>query len=207
MLSVSCLHHSTPLPFGQRPDIPRGLRGAPDLGWDSKREDSERAARVRAYPTPPMSGSPPLPPRVAHEANEYGEGPSRHPGALIQDVYRDRAAQLQHPDSQRRLPPPLAGPLVYQREPQRVPYAAPRHPGEALQQAPPYPPQESHMSRPDLYQHQYVATAGPSSEGSYAMASRGVAPENQSFTSPKSQRKAKGHVASACVPCKRAHLR
>lgn len=25
--------------------------------------------------------------------------------------------------------------------------------------------------------------------------------------SPKPQRKTKGHVASACVPCKRAHLR
>lgn len=29
----------------------------------------------------------------------------------------------------------------------------------------------------------------------------------QSSASPKSQRKTKGHVASACVPCKRAHIR
>ena len=27
------------------------------------------------------------------------------------------------------------------------------------------------------------------------------------LTSPKAQRRTKGHVASACMPCKRAHLR
>ncbi|UNI21656.1 hypothetical protein JDV02_007628 [Purpureocillium takamizusanense] len=204
MLSVSCSHHATPHPFGHRPDITRGSRGAPDLGWDSKREESERAARVRAYPTPPMSGSPPLPPRIVHEANEYGEGPSRHSGSLAQDVYRDRAAPPQHVDAQLRLPPPLAG---YQREPQRVPYVVSRYPGESLQQTPSYASPESHLSRPELYQHQHVAAAGPSSEASYAMVNRGGAPDNQPFASPKSQRKAKGHVASACVPCKRAHLR
>ncbi|KAG4424685.1 hypothetical protein IFR04_002218 [Cadophora malorum] len=31
--------------------------------------------------------------------------------------------------------------------------------------------------------------------------------EPADFQSPKQQRKTKGHVASACVPCKRAHLR
>jgi hypothetical protein len=31
--------------------------------------------------------------------------------------------------------------------------------------------------------------------------------EGPTQSSPKLQRKTKGHVASACVPCKRAHLR
>lgn len=32
-------------------------------------------------------------------------------------------------------------------------------------------------------------------------------PDASQYTSPKLLRKTKGHVASSCVPCKRAHLR
>merc|ERR1712000_322120 len=43
--------------------------------------------------------------------------------------------------------------------------------------------------------------------GPFSAPERAPIREPADFQSPKSQRKAKGHVASACVPCKRAHLR
>jgi hypothetical protein len=53
----------------------------------------------------------------------------------------------------------------------------------------------------------YVPPAVPGVSSPYASSARPSIIENQPMTSPKSQRKTKGHVASACVPCKRAHLR
>jgi hypothetical protein len=43
--------------------------------------------------------------------------------------------------------------------------------------------------------------------GPFLGSDRGTIAEAPGYTSPKTQRKTKGHVASACVPCKRAHLR
>ncbi|KAF4425193.1 Transcription activator of gluconeogenesis ERT1 [Fusarium austroafricanum] len=53
----------------------------------------------------------------------------------------------------------------------------------------------------------YIPPGIPGAPSPYASSVRPSVVENQPMTSPKSQRKTKGHVASACVPCKRAHLR
>ncbi|KAF3350353.1 hypothetical protein VdG2_01489 [Verticillium dahliae VDG2] len=47
----------------------------------------------------------------------------------------------------------------------------------------------------------------PPSTQTYAGPTSQAPEDTQPFASPKSQRKTKGHVASACVPCKKAHLR
>ena len=68
-----------------------------------------------------------------------------------------------------------------------LPYTS--HPTLTLSSQPPYHP----IAGPKCATNGQVESRDPSSEPSY--------------TSPKSLRKTKGHVASACVPCKRAHLR
>ncbi|QUC20183.1 uncharacterized protein UV8b_04424 [Ustilaginoidea virens] len=71
-----------------------------------------------------------------------------------------------------------------------------------------YSPRDSSGLSHDLSPQSYMATPGSSSFAGQQVAGGGSnAVENQSMNSPKSLRKSKGHVASACVPCKRAHLR
>ncbi|KND93128.1 hypothetical protein TOPH_02196 [Tolypocladium ophioglossoides CBS 100239] len=207
MLSIRRPFHITSPPLGQRPGVPYLASGAPDLGWETKRAESEASARSRAYPSPPMSGSPPLPPKAAREANERGEGPALYSSALPQDVYRERPTQQPPADHRQHLPPPVPVSRLYPQEPSRGPYSFQRPREEPMPQTPLYSPQQPHGVPHGVYQQEYTASAGPSSEGSYSVTSRASGLENQSYTSPKSQRKTKGHVASACVPCKRAHLR
>ncbi|KAK1256111.1 hypothetical protein MKX07_008370 [Trichoderma sp. CBMAI-0711] len=52
----------------------------------------------------------------------------------------------------------------------------------------------------------YLNSASSTSEA-YPVPDRPQAADSRPLTSPKTQRKTKGHVASACVPCKKAHLR
>ncbi|PHH65289.1 hypothetical protein CDD81_2701 [Ophiocordyceps australis] len=247
MVSVGSPFETAQLRLGQQQRMGNS-KLAPDLGWaDSKGEQGESvvSARIRAYPSPPMSGSPPLPPRAPREADEYPSAVCRDPeqddGNTEQRRQRQFSSHMrrqeqhqehqQHQFQQQRhlqrhlnhqwhqLPPPpppqhaSSGALSrsYPTDASRGSFGL-QPSDEAMPPTPLYSPQQPHrvphqLSYPYPPQHLIMTTPGASAELAYSMANRTSALENQSFTSPKSQRKTKGHVASACVPCKRAHLR
>ncbi|EFW98481.1 c6 zinc finger domain containing protein [Grosmannia clavigera kw1407] len=252
--------------LGRRRDCLDLARFSLDLTW--ARAESERAARAKAYPSPPMSGSPPLPSKPTHEAGGWSQGRQQstshdayrgsalttasiadvHRPAIIQQPQQQQQQQQQHRSSvdsyahphphshaqqhqyqqQQPPPPPTQTPLSYPRpyslysrsedpsdprsmsssayaSPQLLDPAMPAHlpylpplPGPGPMQqgypisVPSRPPPPSQVPSPNS-----VSAPGPS----------GREDSIQPFDSPKSQRKTKGHVASACVPCKRAHLR
>lgn len=160
-----------------------------DLSWTRAVSDG---AHSRAYPSPPMSGSPPLPPRRNPDSSDRGHGSY---GSTGQDVFRGtQTSQPEHPERSRA--PPLR---AYQ---------------EALPQVgyPPYrmediPPQVQYQPRPQMQPQQQQQVYAPVTTPQFSTAERPSIGETPDFSSPKAQRKTKGHVASACVPCKRAHLR
>ncbi|ROW09401.1 hypothetical protein VMCG_02244 [Cytospora schulzeri] len=150
-----------------------------------------------------MSGSPPLPPRVTQEADERVQGLYQTAG---HDVYRGSATTQADP----RMLPGISAPVRhYQPEPlERMPYAFPRPEDQVQRPLSSYASQHSQF----IPQHPYLPAPAPMPAAGampgYPVNSRPPTQESQqSFASPKSQRKTKGHVASACVPCKKAHLR
>ncbi|KAF9881595.1 hypothetical protein CkaCkLH20_00741 [Colletotrichum karsti] len=223
-ISKDCDTSSTSL--GQRRGISDLARFALDLTWaTTPRAESETPARPRDYPSPPMSGSPPLPPKANQEVGDRGQQPhgSSYPPISSQDAYRGgplppntqqgdiRGPPPPHPPPQ-SLPPPPA-PRPYHPETDRMAYSYPRpddhmrNPpsgyahmaSQALQQRPPPYMQMPGPPPPPQHQHQH--------QHSYPAPMPQPPQESAPYTSPKAQRKTKGHVASACVPCKRAHLR
>ena len=159
-----------------------------DLSWARAVSDS---ARLRAYPSPPMSGSPPLPPRRNPESSDRGHGSY---GSTGQDVFRgNQISQAELVEQSREpplrayqdpLPPASYGSYRMEDIPQQLQYQTQR------QQM----PQQQHLVYPQQPPPPFSAPDRP--------------PMGESSEySPKAQRKTKGHVASACVPCKRAHLR
>jgi hypothetical protein len=189
------------IPLGQRRGKLDVARFALDLTW--ARADSESAARSESYPSPPMSGSPPLPPKASQEAVERSQGVYQ---STTQDVYR--GIPTTQGDSRVQTGPPIPPRPFGSDPPDRMPYGAHRP--------------ETAMARPLHYSQQH----GPAAlHPSYlpvpgARAATGPLPAPQTYAAashpqiqdplqqtPKNQRKTKGHVASACVPCKRAHLR
>ncbi|KAL7938191.1 hypothetical protein V8C35DRAFT_291162 [Trichoderma chlorosporum] len=178
-------------------------RCAFDFNWSRKELlPEESAVRSRAYPSPPMSGSPPLPLRSAHEAGSRGEAPNFYATSRLLDGLRGGPAQ-QSPAGLREQASPITRP--YPQEPTtRSPYSYPRP--EESGRIVPYPPQHHHGMPQGVSQAPYLNSASSNPEA-YPVPDRSQAADPQPFTSPKSQRKTKGHVASACVPCKKAHLR
>ncbi|KAI9052830.1 hypothetical protein LZ554_003103 [Drepanopeziza brunnea f. sp. 'monogermtubi'] len=145
-----------------------------------------------------MSGSPPLPPRRNLESSDRGHGSY---GSGGQDVYRGlQTPQMDHMEPRGaplrgympEQPPSMLYPVQYRPE-QMGPTQAQYQ--QALPQVPPQP-QQHHGYAP----HPQALQPFPAPDGQPVMEAPG-------FESPKQQRKTKGHVASACVPCKRAHLR
>ncbi|KAH8656764.1 hypothetical protein BGZ61DRAFT_486536 [Ilyonectria robusta] len=201
MLPRSLPVDATPVPLGQHRGISDLARIASDLTWAPKRVEFDDSARSRAYPSPPMSGSPPLPTKPFQGAGERGQAPGGYPTGNSQDGYRGT------PNQQSPIDP---------RGPPNAPPSLPSLFRQEQQEAMLYPPEET-LARPGPYvqpgvpgmpqQPGYLPAAGPSAPGPYPVPSRPLVAENQQMTSPKSQRKTKGHVASACVPCKRTHLR
>lgn len=192
-------------PLGQRRGRPDPAASALDLSR-ARAEEKESALRgTRAYPSPPMSGSP-RPPKPNQEVAERGQGGFQAPthdayrvGPAISGVEYRTAPQPPLP-----LPPSLATGRPFPLEtPERNPYPY-RRPEESIGRQTAYPPPQM------IPQSQYSLppVAGPGfGPTPYPIPTNPSGSENPSFTSPKSQRKTKGHVASACVPCKRAHLR
>ncbi|KAI1265599.1 hypothetical protein F5Y18DRAFT_40797 [Xylariaceae sp. FL1019] len=178
-----------------------------DLTW-ARPANAGASHGTRAYPSPPMSGSPPRPPKPSQEVIERGQGTFQVSG---HNVYRTGpafpggdypVAPLQPP-----LPPPpsTSGRPFSLEMPERNPYPY-RHAEDSLGRPLSYPPPPGQLSSQNQYSLPPVA--GPShGPPSYPMTLNQPGSNNPHFTSPKTQRKTKGHVASACVPCKRAHLR
>lgn len=159
------------------------------------------------YPSPPMSASPPLPPKVSHADAERGKG--TYP--TTQDVYRgipatqgdDRTQTGVAGVSQSFLSDPserahYTFPRLEGSTRRPLPY--PRQLGQVAAQAIPYlpiPGQGTAANHPGPF------PAPPT----YSPASPPGIHESLHNPLPKPQRKTMGHVASACVPCKKAHLR
>ncbi|KAI0132485.1 hypothetical protein BJ170DRAFT_249785 [Xylariales sp. AK1849] len=197
----------TNVPLGQRRGIYNLARFPGDLTWASA--ETECPHSTRGYPSPPMSGSPSLPHKPTQEAGDRGQGSFQ---ATSHDAYRHSSTilggNLRVAPPQTAPPPPPVGAGIrpYSLEnAERIGYPY-SHPREAMGRPLSYPSQPGQL----LSQPQYPLppVAGPISTTSpYSLPARPQTSEGAPYTSPKSQRKTKGHVASACVPCKRAHLR
>ncbi|KAF7547128.1 hypothetical protein G7046_g9099 [Stylonectria norvegica] len=199
MLSITQPADATLFPLGQRRGISDLARIALDLTWAPQRSEYEASARSRAYPSPPMSGSPPLPPKATREVGNRGRATGGYLHVNTQHVYQGTSNQ-QSPIDHRgtsNMPPSL--PRIYQQEPvERLSYPYQR-PEEPLSRSQPYP----QPGVPGIPQQQgYLPAGGSGAAAPYAVHSRPPAPDQQ-MSSPKSQRKPKGHVASACVPSQR----
>ncbi|UKZ73909.1 hypothetical protein TrVFT333_001563 [Trichoderma virens FT-333] len=192
-----------PLHPGPNQAYSNSARCAFDFNWSRKELlPEESAVRSRAYPSPPMSGSPPLPLRSAHEAGSRGEAPNFYATSRLIDGLRGGPAQPS-PTNMREQASLMTRP--YPQEPTtRSPYSYPRP--EESGRIVPYPPQHHHVMPQGVSSAPYLNSVSSNSDA-YPVPDRSQAAESQPFTSPKSQRKTKGHVASACVPCKKAHLR
>lgn len=198
--------HSTLL--GNHRGVTDGARFALDLACPKAETDS--SARVGAYPSPPMSGSP-LSQKAASEASERPQLSTGYPTTVPQDVYRGTSTRPSPTESQ-----PSQG-YVPAQDPflRSHPHEMPERMAHGYQQGGEYPPRPISyppQSLPSVSQaipsQPYLASTASQSTPGFPVTNRPPNMDNQSFsTSPKSQRKAKGHVASACVPCKRAHLR
>ncbi|KAL8296014.1 hypothetical protein RB600_001481 [Gaeumannomyces tritici] len=196
----------------------------PDASRASSEADS--ATRPRAYSSPPMSGSPPLHPKSSQGADERSQGIYH---TTSQDAHRGISAthgdfRLQQlgipPQPQARAPP--QGPAPMRPFPpdslERVPYGYHRPTDSLHHRPPPFQPQPASHHMMPHHHHPYSPHHVPGPElgpapsmvgppAPYSLPPRPPTQEGQPYTSPKTQRKAKGHVASACVPCKKAHLR
>ncbi|KAK5660307.1 hypothetical protein OQA88_12847 [Cercophora sp. LCS_1] len=150
-----------------------------------------------------MSGSPPLPPKASQEAAERAQGTAYQ--ATTQDVYRAGLATQgeERPPTTVQVPPRLSPPGV----PERMPYGFPRLEGSMTRPLP-YPQQMATGGPQSAYPTQRPVPTPPlPTPQTYPPPTSQAGQDAMRQPSPKPQRKTKGHVASACVPCKRAHLR
>lgn len=203
------LSSPTPIPATDRHRGTSDLsKSSLNLPWAPERADT---GALRAYPSPPMSGSPPpsqKAPPVPGDAAQRPIGPL--PPASHHDAFRlgsTRPPPIDPRSSQGQLPNQEPyGMLSRHEQMERMAYG---YQQQSPHEAPPRPLSYPPQGLPSLSQTQpFTSAAGPGPQMGYAMPGRAHPPDTQPFaTSPKSQRKVKGHVASACVPCKRAHLR
>lgn len=217
-------HDISKTSLGDRRGIIDLARCCLDLTW--ARAYSKSAARSKVYPSPPMSGSPPLPPKGTQaSAVQRSRGSYR---AATQDDHRGISATQM--DAQPHQASLAGGALErsFAAEPQEgpPPYGFQRpepatdRPATYYQQLQTSHPREQGQGHPIHQQLSYWPPSGPSMGPSaapptypHAMTTSSDSrppmeqQEGPPQSSPKLQRKTKGHVASACVPCKRAHLR
>ncbi|KAI8679734.1 hypothetical protein NCS57_00252000 [Fusarium keratoplasticum] len=204
MVTNSPLFDTTSIPLGQRRGITDLAQIALDLTWAPERAEQDAIARSRAYPSPPMSGSPPLPPKPPQEAGDRGQVPVGYSNPNRQDAYRGNLPQQPPIDRPGPINMQPTLPRLFQQEAPDASAYSYRRPEETAPRPVSYAqPGAPSMSQPPSY----IPPGGPGAPALYPPSARPTGAENQAMTSPKSQRKTKGHVASACVPCKRAHLR
>lgn len=205
--------HNTPSP---QPSVSRRAKAnlakfSLDLGW-ARGVPSSSQTHNEAYPSPPMSGSPshharhipkndfddrgygrfggPLPGRQSIGGLESGS-----PGQKVEDMQRQGMRQNagsyssnnQMADGQYGLYSSIGSGQVDQ-----IQYHYPAQPQGLNHQRPlPSCSFNNSIQPPNSFVSERVPNNAPS----------------EPILQPKTQRKTKGHVASACVPCKRAHLR
>lgn len=212
MQSISGYRETSSISLGQRRGVSDLAQFTLDLTWAKQRAEPGTASRPRAYPSPPMSGSPPLPPNTTQEAGERASLYSSYPAAAsVHDAYRGGSAAI--PPGIMHGQPPYPARSYPPEHSERLAYSFPR-PDEPVQASTTYSSIAGHPlhHRPPHYLSMPGPHSGPNplpphSQTFAGQASQPTIDENSSLTSPKSQRKTKGHVASACVPCKKAHLR
>lgn len=178
-----------------------------ELNWSNTAKNS----RGGPYPSPPMSGSP-LSQRRNQDFDERGQGPQDVRAANV-----GPRASISHQSDPRALPPGQSYLPSPHQEPQNpVPYIYGRpdprtdfvdsNAYNRDMHLPPHAQQATNLpaSQPQqqLPQHQQRPSFRPPPHGLDRQPP--IEPGGQP---PKAQRKTKGHVASACVPCKKAHLR
>ncbi|KAK0390959.1 hypothetical protein NLU13_0461 [Sarocladium strictum] len=171
----------------------------------SNRKEQERPAYANAYPSPPMSGSLPPTSAGAPAASDPSQNRERRLQSIQRDVTRHGLPHQQFASDPRRPAAVVdsATQQAYQPgNPAVGPYSFQR-PETASHRPLSYP----QMLGPGIHQAQYMTPNPASGPVGYPVTARPQTMENPPYTSPKSQRKTKGHVASACVPCKKAHLR
>jgi hypothetical protein len=176
-----------------------------DLSWA---RGVSHSARSRAYPSPPMSGSPSIPPRHIPEFDDRGHG-----GFGTQASESSLVLPTTQPELRENVKK-AASVGTYQQDIRAIAaYSQYPPPSGIPMEQPQY--QYQHQALPQQQQQQQAAPlptyqfSPPQPQGPYpgSGVERGPNTEAPDFNSPKPQRKTKGHVASACVPCKRAHLR
>jgi hypothetical protein len=189
----------------------RGLSGPALFGLDltNHHAGSGGAAGPGSYPSPPMSGSPSIPPKTSHELAERSQGTLR---TNTQDVYA--AIPTTRSEERTEAQRPSSAHPFHSDAPDRTPYTFPRPEGQGTRPLPypqplgqPFPPPAAYL--PGLRTGPVAGHPGglPAPSQAYSTGTHHPIPDAFHNTPPKSQRKTKGHVASACVPCKKAHLR
>ncbi|KAK3294787.1 uncharacterized protein B0H64DRAFT_195156 [Chaetomium fimeti] len=194
--------------FGQR----RGISDTARFGLDLTRTRTGSGGAVGrgSYPSPPMSGSPPLPPKTSPEVAERSQGTYQ---ATTQDVYSGIPTTTQN--EERTQTGAAGGPRAFFSDaPERAPYTFPRLDAPGTRPPPLYP---QPLGQGTTQSTAYLPGPGTGAAGNhpgalpppqtYPSGAHHPTPDALHDTPPKTQRKTKGHVASACVPCKKAHLR
>lgn len=188
-----------------------------DGAWVVRHKQSD-PSRAGSYPSPPMSGSPHSQ-KAASDASERPPPSNSYPTALPQDVYRTAASSTQPSPTDSQPSQGFPSAYDYHHRPYAPETTQPRDAMAPAQHATArYPPRPLSFPLPAFSDAQRGAAAPPGfrpapmpltpTAPGYPTSARATQPgEGHFFTSPRAQRKAKGHVASACVPCKRAHLR
>lgn len=102
-------------------------------------------------------------------------------------------------------PEPVSSSMHYsgQYRPEQM-EAGPLQYAQGISPLPGRPLQQQHLHQ---QHHGYAAPPAHAAQPAFSAPERPALREAPDFQSPRQQRKTKGHVASACVPCKRAHLR
>ncbi len=206
MLSVSRPVESAPFPPGHRHGISNTFFHEEQISLYSPKQRSEPIARSGGYPSPPMSGSPPFEPARAAQDLGSSSGSPRH--NVLRDGSHTRWRVEQHPaaaTNQSRGLLPLSN--TYPRETPRGPHLRRR----SEHRLPPlltYNTTESISGLHGTPRQPYVSPAPSITPQHPAAQPQSSTPDaSNRVTPPRAQRKPKGHVASACVPCKKAHLR
>ncbi|KAG5927520.1 hypothetical protein E4U42_002163 [Claviceps africana] len=201
-----------------------------NLAWETQGARADISARTRAYPSPPMSGAPSVSSNNPRELYRQSRGSSAYSSDGVKDVY----LQKRPVDGRLHLPPPQVSmspamfPSPYQQRPTMERSYTYLASDPHSNRSSPYPLYESQHEMKQGQSPQPFAPApapapAPASSSSSAAPAAAAAAtssrmgaghsgvrtsaDGQVVGSPKAQRKTKGHVASACVPCKRAHLR
>lgn len=201
MLSVRRAVHQAPRPLGKFCASSNPAFRAGEINWMSLGPKPDPAAVSKAHEPPNLSTPPTLPSIVTPDLHH------------LHHRLEPFAAHLHNRDNLRQWPlarpheihPPSVTPVlttgIYRHE----------IPTSGREQYIPKSESNSTQGSEAQYSHSSLKTSptDPDRSGSSLNAPEQRAADTYvgGHSSPKAQRKGKGHVASACVPCKRAHLR